>query len=69
VLRYLRVFGEARHPPKGEGMNKKDKEEFELYLRGVTDAQVHGCYDKENSANRQDYAELCYLELIRRGLA
>ena len=49
-------------------MTERDKEEFNLYLANCTDRQVFGVYEKENGANRQDYAELAYLELIKRGL-
>lgn len=50
-------------------MTNKDKEEFNQYLANCTDNQVFGVYQKEKGAGREDYAELAYLELIKRGLA
>ena len=50
-------------------MNARDLKEFQGYLDNCTDRQVHGVYLKEKQAGREAYAELAYLELIRRGLA
>lgn len=50
-------------------MTAKDIREFQQYLNHCTDRQVQGVYEKEAGAGREDYAELAYLELIRRGLA
>lgn len=51
-----------------ESMNKKDRDEFRLYLRQCTDRQVQGVYDKESAAGREDYAELAENEAERRGI-
>lgn len=50
-------------------MTKKDREEFKGYLRNCTDRQVFGVLEKEQEAQRDDYAELAQTELERRGLA
>lgn len=49
-------------------MTAKDRNEFNQYLRNCTDRQVHGVLEKEQSAGRDDYAELAQAELERRGL-
>lgn len=50
-------------------MTPKDKREFEAYLRGCTDAQVRGVYEKEKKAGRRGYANLAIAEAGRRGIA
>lgn len=49
-------------------MSKKEKDDFKLYLRQLTDRQVQGCYDKEKSAGREEYAELAEDESFRRSI-
>lgn len=49
-------------------MNKEDREDFKLYLRGCTDRQVQGVFSKETHYNRPDYAELAENEAERRGI-
>ena len=39
-------------------MTESDREEFIAYLKGCTDRQVVGVYEKEMAAGRKDYAEL-----------
>lgn len=50
-------------------MTNKDRTEFNGYLRNCTDNQVFGVLEKEQAANRDDYAALAQAELERRGLA
>ena len=50
-------------------MTGQDIREFNSYLRFCTDKQVVGVYERELRAGRDDYAELAYMELERRGLA
>lgn len=50
-------------------MNTDDKKDFKGFLRLCTDQQVLNVYQKEREANREDYAELAYIELCKRGLA
>lgn len=45
-----------------------DKAEFNAYLRGITDAQVGGVYQKERAANRRGFAQLAVEEALRRGI-
>jgi hypothetical protein len=45
-----------------------DIREFCTFLRGCTDAQVRGVYDKEKAAGREEYVALAEEEAIRRGL-
>jgi hypothetical protein len=42
--------------------------EFRGYLKQCTDKQVQGVYDKENEADRDNYAELAIAEAERRGI-
>lgn len=49
-------------------MTRKDKTEFEGYLRNCTDKQVQGVYDREKEARRMDYAALAVSEAERRGI-
>ena len=49
-------------------MTKKDRTEFNEYLRYCTDRQVLGVYLKEYKAGRPGYAALAYAEIVRRGL-
>jgi hypothetical protein len=49
-------------------MTAQDIREFRLYLKGCTDDQLQGVYDKEMLANREDYAELAAMEAERRGI-
>jgi hypothetical protein len=49
-------------------VNAQDIREFTLYLRGCTNAQVQGVYEKERDAGRDDYAELVIIEADRRGI-
>lgn len=49
-------------------MTEDDRSEFTAYLRGVTDNQVRGVYEKEKAAGRTDYTQLAKEELLRRGL-
>jgi hypothetical protein len=49
-------------------MKMQDQREFEAYLRGCTNRQVQGVYDKEQQAGRQDYALLARLEAAKRNL-
>ena len=49
-------------------MTGQDIREFNGYLRNCTNQQVIGVYEKELAAGRDDYAELAYMELERRGL-
>ncbi|MGK2884353.1 MAG: hypothetical protein ACSLE8_06190 [Rhodococcus sp. (in: high G+C Gram-positive bacteria)] len=49
-------------------MTNQDRIEFIAYLRACTDNQVHGVFDKEVYAGRDDYAELAQEEAERRGL-
>jgi len=48
-------------------MTTQDREEFISYLRGCTDNQVRGVYDKEHAARRSGYAALARDEATRRG--
>lgn len=47
-------------------MTNQDKAEFVAYLKGCTDRQVQGVYDKETAANRRDYAQLAKNEMQNR---
>lgn len=49
-------------------MTNDDRIEFKAYLRACTDKQVFGVLEKEQAANRQEYADLALDELERRGL-
>ncbi len=49
-------------------MTTQDMKEFRDYLKGCTDRQVQGVYDKEYCAERLDYAELAVAEAERRGI-
>lgn len=49
-------------------MNQKDRTEFKAYLRDCTDQQVRGVYEKEDRANRPDYAALAREEAAKRGI-
>jgi len=46
---------------------KEDKADFADYVRGVTDKQVRGVYEKEHKANRRAYAQIAVEEGLRRG--
>jgi hypothetical protein len=50
-------------------MSPCDRQEFREYLKGCTDSQVRNCLEKERSAYRFDYAELCEDEMEMRGLS
>lgn len=47
-------------------MTKRDRQEFEGYLRNCTDEQVRGVWLKEILARRMDYAALAQLEAAKR---
>lgn len=49
-------------------LTARDIREFNGYLKGCTNAQVQGVYDKESQAGRDDYAELAIAEADRRGI-
>lgn len=49
-------------------MTKRDRDEFTQYLRQCTDNQVRGVYEKEQAANRTDYAMLAEIEAAKRGI-
>ena len=49
-------------------MTERDRQEFRLYLRQCTDAQVQSVYDKERAARRRGYMHLAEYEAERRGL-
>ena len=49
-------------------MTRKDRDEFKQYLRQCTDRQVYGVLEKEQGAQRDDYAALAEAELERRNL-
>lgn len=49
-------------------LSERDKREFDAYLRGCTDAQVRGVYEKESQAGRDEYAALAELEAARRNI-
>ena len=49
-------------------MTDDDRDDFKGYLRGCTDAQVQGVYEKERDAGRTDYRRLAEDEAERRGL-
>ncbi len=50
-------------------MTADGMKEFNQSLKAMTDQQVLNVYRKERDANREDYAELAYLELCNRGIA
>jgi len=47
-------------------MTADDMKEFALYLKGMTTAQVGYIIEKEEKANRHEYAALAYIELGHR---
>jgi len=49
-------------------VTKRDKAEFEGFLRQCTDRQVLGVLEKERAADRKDYAGLAANEAARRSL-
>lgn len=49
--------------------NKQEREDFELYLKQCTDAQVRGVYEKERTAGRRATTQLARTEAARRGVA
>lgn len=49
-------------------MTNKDRDEFKQFLRQCTDKQVHSVLEKEETAGRDDYADLARSERDRRGL-
>lgn len=59
-----REFVDAPNDPDGAS----DARGFAAYVRGVTDAQVRGVYDRERAAGRMDMAAIATLEAVRRGL-
>lgn len=50
-------------------MTKRDKAQFELYLRQCTDDQVKGVYERECVARRFGYANLARYEAAQRCIA
>lgn len=50
------------------GITAQDMREFNAYLRGCTDRQVRGVYEKESGAGREEYAELAAAEMHARGV-
>lgn len=49
-------------------MTKKDKTEFNAYLKNCTDRQLEGVLEKERSAGRTEYVALTKQEMELRGL-
>ena len=49
-------------------VTSKDRQEFRLYCRACTDAQLGHVFHKENKAGRDDYAEIARGEALRRGM-
>lgn len=49
-------------------VTKQDKDEFALFCRQATDAQLRNIFEKEKTANRKTYAAIAKEELVRRGL-
>lgn len=49
-------------------LTTREKDDFAGYLRNCTDNQVRGCYEKERSAGRTAYVNLCKAEANRRGI-
>lgn len=45
-----------------------DIRDFNSYLRQCTNSQVHGVYEKERDANREEYMALAEQEATRRGI-
>jgi len=43
-----------------------DLDDFMSYLKNLTDAQIYGVIEKEESAGRNLYAALAYIELGHR---
>lgn len=50
-------------------MTKADQADFTQYLKGCTDNQVRGVYEKEKAAGRDEYAELAKHEAELRGIS
>lgn len=50
-------------------MSRRDRTEFNAYLRICTDLQVFGVIRKERDANRRDYLALAIAEAKSRGLS
>lgn len=50
-------------------ISAQDTREFDAYLRGCSDAQVRGVYERETSAGREAYAQLASMEAARRGIS
>jgi hypothetical protein len=49
-------------------LTNRQREFFRAYLRGCTDQQVQGVYDKEKRAGREEEMELCQMEARWRGI-
>jgi hypothetical protein len=49
-------------------LSKRDREDFEAYLKNCTDRQVLGVLEKERGAGREAYASLARAEARSRGL-
>lgn len=49
-------------------LSDQDRQEFVAYLKGCTDSQVRGVYEKEKAAHRKEYAELAKHEAELRGI-
>jgi hypothetical protein len=50
-------------------ITRKDKQEFSLYVKALTDQQVIGVYEKEKKANRMTYAKIAMAEADKRGIS
>lgn len=49
-------------------LSARDIREFAAYLRGCTDRQVRGFWEKEKEAGRDGYAALAETEAVKRGI-
>lgn len=50
-------------------MTKKERRDFQQYLRQCTDAQVRGVYEKEKKAGRWEEVDLAHMEALARGIS
>lgn len=49
-------------------VSARDIWEFAAFVRGVSDRQLHGVYEKEKRAGRDEYVEVTRDEAVRRGV-
>lgn len=49
-------------------ISKEDRKDFARFLRDSTNSQLQGVYEKERTANRDEYADLAVAEAERRGI-